>query len=69
MEHPQTSLSSKLRFDCRGADGRKWRVRRKIHLGIDEETLGVRAVEVTGSSVGLPSWFGSKPLLDRGFIA
>ena len=26
--------------------------RRKIHLGIDEETLEIRAVEVTGSHIG-----------------
>ena len=28
------------------------RVWRKIHLGIDEETLEVRAVEITGSHIG-----------------
>ena len=32
--------------------GPKRRVWRKIHLGIDEETLEIRAVEVTGSYVG-----------------
>ena len=26
--------------------------RRRIHLGIDEETLEIRAVEITGSHVG-----------------
>ena len=31
---------------------RKRRVWRKIHLGIDEQTLEVRAVEVTGSHIG-----------------
>jgi len=30
----------------------KRRVWRKIHLGIDEETLEVRAVEITGSHIG-----------------
>jgi len=30
--------------------GSKRRVWRKIHLGIDEETLEIRAVEVTGSN-------------------
>ena len=30
----------------------KRRVWRKVHLGIGEETLGVRAVDVTGSEVG-----------------
>jgi hypothetical protein len=32
--------------------GSKRRVWRKIHLGIDEETLEIRAVEVTSSNVG-----------------
>ena len=32
--------------------GPKRRVWRKIHLGIDEETLEIRAVEVTGSHIG-----------------
>ncbi|WP_146746429.1 transposase, partial [Rhodovulum viride] len=30
----------------------KCRVWRKIHIGIDEETLEIRAVEVTSSNVG-----------------
>ncbi len=33
-------------------DGPKRRVWRKIHLGIYEETLEVRAVEITGSHIG-----------------
>ena len=32
--------------------GRKRRVWRKIRLGIDEETLQIRAVEITGSHIG-----------------
>ena len=32
--------------------GSKRRIWRKIHIGIDEETLEVRAVEVTGSNIG-----------------
>ena len=32
--------------------GPKRRVRRKIHLGIDEEALEVRAVKITGSGIG-----------------
>ena len=32
--------------------GPKRRIWRKIHIGIDEETLEVRAVEVTSSNVG-----------------
>ena len=37
---------------CRKHGGPKPRVWRKIHLGIDEQTLEVRAVEVTGSNIG-----------------
>ncbi len=32
--------------------GPKRRIKRKIHIGIDTETLEVRAVEITGSNVG-----------------
>jgi len=39
---------------CRATGGTKRRVWRKIHLGIDEQTLQVRAVEVTGSNIGDP---------------
>ena len=37
---------------CRAVGGPKRRVWRKIHLGIDEKTLEVRAVEITGSHIG-----------------
>jgi hypothetical protein len=37
---------------CRAAGGPKRRLWRKIHIGIDEETLEVRAVEVTSSNIG-----------------
>ncbi|WP_417770586.1 IS5 family transposase, partial [Stappia sp.] len=39
-------------WHARKHGGSKRRVRRKIHLGIDEETLEIRAVEVTSSNVG-----------------
>ncbi len=39
----------------RAAGGSKRRPWRKIHIGIDEETLEIRAVEVTSSDIG-PSW-------------
>ncbi|RJE78796.1 IS5 family transposase [Paracoccus sp. JM45] len=46
--------------------GPKRRVWRKIHLGIDEETLEIRAVEVTSSNVGdapmLPDLLAQIPL-------
>lgn len=37
---------------CRAVGGPKRRVWRKIHLGIDEQTLEVRAVEITGNHIG-----------------
>jgi hypothetical protein len=39
-------------WSARKHGGPKRRVWRKIHLGIDEETLEVRAVEITGSHIG-----------------
>lgn len=39
-------------WNARKHGGAKRRVWRKIHLGIDEQTLEVRAVEITGSHIG-----------------
>ena len=39
-------------WNARKHAGSKRRVWRKIHIGIDEETLEVRAIEVTGSNIG-----------------
>ena len=39
-------------WHARKHGGPKRRVWRKIHLGIDEQTLEIRAVEVTGSHIG-----------------
>ena len=39
-------------WNARKHGGSKRCVWRKIHIGIDEETLEVRAVEVTGSNIG-----------------
>ena len=39
-------------WNARKHAGSKRRVWRKIHIGIDEETLEVRAVEVIGSNIG-----------------
>ncbi len=39
-------------WNARKHGGPKRRVWRKIHIGINEETLEVRAVEVTGSNIG-----------------
>ena len=52
-------------WHARKHGGPKRRVWRKIHLGIDEETLEIRAVEVTGSHIGdapvLPDLLGQIP--------
>jgi hypothetical protein len=40
------------KWHARKHGGPKRRVWRKIHLGIDEEALEIRAVEVTGSHIG-----------------
>ena len=39
-------------WNARKHGGAKRRIWRKVHLGIDEETLEVRAVEVTSSDIG-----------------
>lgn len=39
-------------WSARKHGGTKRRIWRKIHIGIDEETLEVRAVEITGSNIG-----------------
>ena len=39
-------------WHARKHGGAKRRVWRKIHLGIDEQTLEIRAIEVTGSHIG-----------------
>jgi hypothetical protein len=52
-------------WHARKHGGSRRRVWRKIHLGIDEQTLEVRAVEVTGSHIGdapvLPDLLGQIP--------
>jgi len=52
-------------WNARKHGGTKRRIWRKIHIGIDEETLEVRAVEVTTSNVGdapmLPELLGQIP--------
>lgn len=56
-------------WHARKHGGPKRRVWRKIHLGIDEETLEIRAVEVTGSHIGdapvLPDLLGQIPADER----
>lgn len=52
-------------WHARKHGGPKRRVWRKIHLGIDEETLEIRAVEITGRHIGdapvLPDLLGQIP--------
>jgi len=45
-------IEAECEWHARKHGGAKRRVWRKIHLGIDEETLEVRAFEITGSHVG-----------------
>ncbi len=49
-----TSIRAEGEGECnaRKHGGPKRRIWRKIHIGIDEETLEVRAVEITGSNIG-----------------
>ena len=53
-------------WNARKHGGSKRRIWRKIHISIDEETLEVRAVEVTGSNIGdapvLPDLLNQIPL-------
>ena len=39
-------------WHARKHGGAKRRLWRKIHIGVDEQTLEIRAIEVTGSNVG-----------------
>ncbi len=53
-------------WNARKHGGSKRRIWRKIHMGIDEETLEVRAVEITTSNIGdapmLPELLNQIPL-------
>jgi hypothetical protein len=52
-------------WHARKHGGAKRRLWRKIHIGVDEQTLEIRAIEITGSSVGdapmLPELLGQIP--------
>ena len=48
----RTGIKAEGEWNARKHGGPKRRIWRKIHLGIDEETLEVRAVEVTTSNIG-----------------
>ncbi|SDW71575.1 Transposase DDE domain-containing protein [Celeribacter indicus] len=56
-------------WHARKQGGPKRRVWRKIHLGIDEETLEIRVVEITGSLIGdapvLPDLLGQIPASEQ----
>ena len=51
-QHRHQKAEGEGEWNARKHGGSKRRVWRKIHIGIDEETLEVRAVEVTGSNIG-----------------
>ena len=52
MDSTGIKVEGEGEWHARKHGGPKRRVWRKIHLGIDEETLEIRAVEVTTSNVG-----------------
>ncbi len=52
MDSTGIKVEGEGEWNARKHGGSKRRVWRKIHLGIDEQTLEVRAVEVTGSDIG-----------------
>jgi hypothetical protein len=52
IDSPGIKVEGEGEWHARKHGGPKRRVWRKIHLGIDEETLEIRAVEITGSHVG-----------------
>ncbi|WP_370513091.1 transposase [Oceaniovalibus sp. ACAM 378] len=52
MDSTGIKIEGEGEWNARKQGGPKQRVRRKIHIGIDEETLDVRAVEITGSNTG-----------------
>ena len=64
-----TGIKVEGEWHARKHGGPKRRIWRKIHLGIDEETLEVRAVEITGSHIGdapvLPDLLGQIPADER----
>ncbi len=66
------SARIKGEWNTRKHGGSKRRIWRKIHIGIDEETLEVRAVEVTGSNIGdapvLPELLNQIPDQDIGSV-
>ena len=51
-QHRHQNAEGEGEWNARKHGGSKRRVWRKIHIGIDEETLEVRAVEVIGSNIG-----------------
>ena len=52
MDSTGIKVEGEGEWNARKHGGPKRRVWRKIHIGIDEQTLEVRAVEITGSNTG-----------------
>jgi len=49
---PCRAVEGEGEWNARKHGGPKRRLWRKIHIGIDEQTLKIRAIEVTSSSIG-----------------
>ena len=47
-----TGIKAEGEWNAGKHGGPKRRLWRKIHIGIDEETLEIRAIKVTGSNIG-----------------
>jgi len=52
MDSTGIKVEGEGEWHARKYGGSKRRVWRKIHLGIDEQTLEIRAVEITGNHIG-----------------
>ena len=52
MDSTDIKAEGEGKWNARKHGGPKRRLWRKIHIGIDEQTLEIRAVEVTSSSIG-----------------
>ncbi len=52
MDSTGIKVEGEGEWHARKHGGSKRRIWRRIHLGIDEKTLEVRAIEVTGSNIG-----------------
>lgn len=65
IDSPGIKAEGEGEWHTRKHGGAKRRLWRKIHIGVDERTLEIRAIEITGSNVGdapmLPELLGQIP--------